>query len=93
MSQYKIKPYSLQQAQKLGVAIKPSKNPAKKIDVFKNNKKVASVGAVDYNDYPTWIEKEGKSYANERRRLYKQRHQKDRQRKGSAGWYADKLLW
>lgn len=93
MSQYKIKPYSLQQAQKLGVSIKPSKNPRKKIDVFKNGEKVVSVGAAGYNDYPTWIQKEGKSYANERRRLYKQRHQNDRQKKGSAGWYADKLLW
>jgi len=28
-----------------------------------------------------------------RRRLYKLRHQKDRMKKGSAGWFADKILW
>jgi hypothetical protein len=30
---------------------------------------------------------------NKRRRLYKSRHQKDRFRTGSAGWFADKILW
>ena len=32
-------------------------------------------------------------YANRRRHLYKQRHQKDRAVKFSPGWYADRLLW
>lgn len=90
---YKIKRYTLAQAKKLGVVVKPSKLKTKKIDVFKNGKKVASVGALGYNDYPTWTQKKGKAYADERRRLYKIRHQKDRIRKGSAGYYADKLLW
>jgi hypothetical protein len=35
----------------------------------------------------------GKKIADERRRLYKIRHKKDRSVKGSAGYYADKLLW
>jgi hypothetical protein len=35
----------------------------------------------------------GKAYADERRRLYKIRHSKDRNVKGSDGYYADKLLW
>lgn len=90
---YKIKPYTKAQARKLGVQVKPSKVRGKKIDVFKNGKKIVSVGAIGYNDYPTYIQKKGKKYADERRRLYKIRHNKDRKIRGSAGYYADKLLW
>ena len=90
---YKIKPYTKAQARKLGVQVKPSKVKGKKIDVFKNGKKIVSVGAIVYNDYPTYIQKKGKKYADERRRLYKIRHNKDRKIRGSAGYYADKLLW
>lgn len=28
-----------------------------------------------------------------RRKRYKQRHEKDRHLKGSAGWFADQILW
>ena len=90
---YQIKRYSYEQAAKLGVEIKRSKNKSKKIDVFKNGEKIASIGASSYNDFPTWIEKEGIKYAKERRKLYKQRHEKDRHKKGSPGWYSDKILW
>tara|TARA_Y100001937_G_C7115836_1_gene330087 strand:+ start:1656 stop:1934 length:279 start_codon:yes stop_codon:yes gene_type:complete len=90
---YRIKEYTKKQARKLGVQVKPSKVKGKKIDVFKKGKKVASVGAIGYNDYPTYIQKKGKKYADERRRLYKIRHNKDRKVRGSAGYYADKLLW
>jgi hypothetical protein len=50
------------------------------------------------NDYPTYLEKEKKGkypkgYAKERRKLYKQRHEEDRHKKGTNGWYADKILW
>ena len=89
---YRIKPYSFRQAKKLGVSIKPSTVKGKKIDVFKKGKKVASVGALGYNDYPTWMQKKGKKYADERRRLYKIRHAKDRNVRGTAGYYADKIL-
>ena len=65
----------------------------KKIDVFKNGEKVASVGALGYSDYPTYMRTKGKAYADERRRLYKIRHAKDRNVKNSDGYYADKLLW
>lgn len=92
-SKYKIKPYTFNQAKKLKVEVKPSKVKGKKIDVFKKGKKVASVGALGYNDYPTWMQKKGKKYADERRRLYKIRHKNDRNVRNSAGYYADKLLW
>lgn len=29
----------------------------------------------------------------DRRRAYKLRHEKDRHEKGTAGWFADKVLW
>lgn len=95
---YKILPYSKAKADSLRVEIKPSTNPLKKIDVFKNGKKVASIGALGMNDYPTYMEKEkkgyfAKGYAKERRRLYKLRHEKDRNKIGTNGWYADKILW
>tara|TARA_Y100001972_G_C7624289_1_gene313105 strand:- start:83 stop:361 length:279 start_codon:yes stop_codon:yes gene_type:complete len=90
---YRIKPYSFKQAKKLNVEIKPSKVKGKKIDVFKKGKKVASIGAIGYNDYPTYIQKKGKKFADKRRKLYKIRHEKDRKVKGSAGYYADQILW
>ena len=77
----------------MGVVVKPSSVKGKKIDVFKNDQKIASVGALGYSDYPTYMKTKGKAYADERRRLYKIRHSKDRNVKGSDGYYADKLLW
>lgn len=91
---YRIKPYSFSRARVLGVDIKPSRVQGKKIDVFsKDGKKLASIGALGYGDYATFWEKEGKKYADEKRRLYKLRHEKDRKVKGSAGYYADQILW
>ena len=91
--QYTIKRYSYRQAKKLGVTIKPSTRKNKKIDVYKNGKKVASIGALGYGDYPTFIETEGKISANNHRKRYKKRHEKDRHVPDSAGLYADEILW
>ena len=90
---YTITNYTKQQAKKLGVTVKPSTVKGKKIDVFKNGKKVASVGAIGYGDYPTYKKTKGKKYADERRRLYKIRHSSNRNKKGTNGYYADKRLW
>jgi hypothetical protein len=57
--------YSYDQAEKLNVEIKPSSNKKKKIDVFKNDKKIASIGAIGYLDYPNFIKKNGLEYANQ----------------------------
>jgi hypothetical protein len=93
MSSYKIKPHSIKQAHLLGVTIKTSANPSKKIDVYKDGDKIASIGSSGYNDYALWMEKKGKAYADERRRLYKARHEKDRNKVGTTSYYADKILW
>jgi hypothetical protein len=91
---YRIKSYSKQRAEKLGVIIKPSTVQGKKIDVFnKKGEKLASIGALGYGDYPTFMAEEGKEYADGRRKAYKMRHEKDRHVRGSAGYYADQLLW
>jgi hypothetical protein len=89
---YSITKYSYEKAKQLGVKIKPSKNTGKKIDVYKNGVKVASVGNIHYKDFPNYL-KQDKDLAIQRRHLYKLRHEKDRHRKGSAGYYADQLLW
>jgi hypothetical protein len=90
---YRITNYTKEQAKKLGVTVKPSSVKGKKIDVFKNGEKICSVGALGMGDYPTFIREKGKEYADVRRRLYKKRHEKDRHKAGTAGYYADKLLW
>lgn len=96
---YSIKPYTFAQAKKLGVIVKPSTNKGKKIDVFnKEGKKIATVGAIGYKDYPTYMELEklGRvpyGTARKRRALYKIRHDKDRKIKNSDGYFADRLLW
>ena len=90
---YKPTKRQLLNAQKLGVIIVPSSNSRKKIDVYRNGKKISEIGATGYLDYDGYIRTEGLKVANERRRLYKLRHEKDRHRKGTAGYYADKILW
>lgn len=89
---YRIKDYSYNQAKKLGVDIKPSTNPKKKIDVFKHGNKIASIGAYGYKDYPTYLQ-ENKQLAELKRKNYKLRHEKDRHIKNTNGYYADKILW
>ena len=90
---YKITKYSYDQAKKLGVEIKSSSNSKKKIDVFKKGVKIASIGARNYGDYPSYIQIEGKQYAETRRRLYRLRHKGEEKVIGSNGFYAWYLLW
>ena len=91
---YRITNYTKEQASKLGVIVKPSTVKGKKIDVYnKKGEKLASVGALGYGDYPTFKSKHGKEYADERRKLYKMRHESDRHQRGTPGYFADKLLW
>jgi hypothetical protein len=90
---YKITDYTYRRAAILGVDVTPSRNKNKKIDVYKNGKKLASIGFLGAMDYPTYIKEKGLSYANIRRKLYKIRHNKDRHIINSAGYFADQLLW
>jgi hypothetical protein len=89
---YHITPYTYRQAKRLGVRVEPSKNPAKKIDVWNGTKRI-SIGARGMGDYPTYRQTRGIRFAKQRRRLYKMRHAKDRTKRGTPGYYADQLLW
>jgi hypothetical protein len=90
---YVITSYTRKQAKRLGVVVKLSTNASKKIDVFKNGEKIASIGGAGYSDYSTYIKTHGKEYADKRRALYRIRHEKDRHVSGSNGFLADQLLW
>jgi hypothetical protein len=91
---YKISTYSFAQAKKIGVIISSSKNKKYKIDVFhKDGDYITSIGATGYSDYPTYMKTHGKKYADNRRRLYKIRHNNDRNVLHSRGWYSDHILW
>jgi len=90
---YEIKPYTEQQAKRLGVSVRPSTNPKKKVDVFEGGKKVASIGDVNYSDYGSYLKERGKEYADERRRLYRIRHANTMNKIGSPSFYSSRLLW
>lgn len=71
----------------LGVTVRPSTVKNKKLDVFnKDGEKIASIGDIRYSDFLQHGDEE-------RRKRYKIRHQKNRNVKGSAGYYADRILW
>ena len=74
---YTILPYTKDKAKQLGVTVTPSTKKGKKLDVFKNGKLIASIGAIGYKDYPTYLKEDGQAIANERRRLYRLRHTKN----------------
>jgi hypothetical protein len=91
---YKILPYTLAQAKRLNVKVRPSSKANKKIDVYdRKGNFVVSVGAKGYLDFPTYKKLFGKKIADQRRKLYKARHEKDRKVKRSPGYFADQLLW
>lgn len=94
---FAISDYHRRKAERLKVSINYSNNPDKKLDVFNNGKKIASIGAAGYWDFISYLkaEKEGKfpeGYAEKRRRLYKLRHQKNNI-PGTPGHYALEILW
>tara|TARA_R110000851_G_scaffold3212_6_gene13097 strand:- start:324 stop:662 length:339 start_codon:yes stop_codon:yes gene_type:complete len=105
---YKIKQYSLDKIQELNkklktdaFSIKLSKNPLKKLDVYLYDDIIASIGAIKKNgiaylDYPTYIETMGKEYADNRRRLYYERHKNEPTIKDGEvtnSWWAKYLIW
>lgn len=83
---YVITKYSFDKAKRLGVEIVPSTVKNKKIDVYKNGIKVASIGDNRYTDFATTDNKE-------QRRRFKLRFDKTRKVVGSNSWWSDKLLW
>jgi hypothetical protein len=88
---YTITNYSKQKAKEYDVIIKPSKKKNKKIDVYKDNKLIASIGAKGYKDYPTFMIEDGKEYADKKRNLYRKRHRNDLN--SGNGLWANRILW
>jgi hypothetical protein len=89
-----ITPYTRNQAKKFGVVVKVSKNPSKKLDVFKNGVKIASIGQRGAKDYGIYLIEKGEKYANERRRLYRIRHASDISKgRDTAAFWSLNLLW
>ena len=73
-------------AARLGVSVRPSAVKNKKLDVYKEGKKVASIGDIRYSDYLQHGDLK-------RRANYKARHESNRHRVGTAGYFADRILW
>lgn len=95
---YRIKDIQRKNAQRLGVTIRPSSDPKKKLDVYKNGLLIARIGANGYDDYATYLQQEKKGQAppgtaEKRRTLYAIRHANDRMYKGTPGYYAYEILW
>jgi len=67
---YKISSIQKSNAKKLNVDIKPSTNKNKKIDVFKDDKKVGSIGAIKYKDYSIYFKKRGGKEIADQRKNY-----------------------
>jgi hypothetical protein len=74
---YTILPYTKEKAKQLGVTVTPSTKKGKKLDVYKNGKLIASIGDINYSDFPTYVKEKGLKYAEERRRMYRLRHTKN----------------
>lgn len=89
---YQITPEQYQKAKQLGVQIFPSDRPAKKIKVVTKSK-ILYIGDSKYSDYSQYIASHGLQYANERRRLYRIRHEKDMNVLGTPGYYSLRILW
>lgn len=85
-------------ANKLGIELFQSKNKNKKLDAYKNGIFQASFGGNGYKDFHLYKKEYGIEFANQKRKQYKIRHEKDRHikyRNGklTAGYLADKILW
>lgn len=103
MSSYKITEYTYNRAKMLGVEVKTSKDPKKKIDIFKDGELIARVGGMRpngeaYGDYPTYLLRErkgeiAKNSARIRQILFLKRFAKAIEVKGSDAWWSSKLLW
>ena len=78
------------------VFVAPSATEGKKYDVYKDDKKLASFGAVGYQQY---MDRAGGYYSKydhhdkKRRALYNIRHAKDMNNFESPGWFASRYLW
>lgn len=88
---YQITKHTFNQAKRFGLDVKPSRKPNKKLDVYREGQYLASIGAKGMGDFGQYLETKGKTFAEERRRLYHLRHPKGK--KDSPQQLAKDLLW
>ena len=82
-----VLPVAKKLAKRLGVTVKASQNPCKKLDVFnEKGKKVATIGSRQHEDYLQHQDAK-------RRTNFKKRMERHRHKLGSPSFYADKILW
>ena len=70
----------------LGVQVKKSTKKHKKLDVFRSDQKLASIGDKPYTDFLQTGDKQ-------QQKRYKSRHQRTRVKVGTPSFYADRILW
>ena len=92
-TKYQITSRQIANARALGVEIRPSSNPDKKLDVYKGGELVARIGSAEHADFDIYLRTKGLAYAQGRRRLYRARNAMTRKVKGTPAYYADKILW
>jgi len=90
---YVILPRQKANAKKLGVSIKPSINKKKKIDIYRDGKKIANAGAIGYKDYSVYLKEDGKEIADKKKKAYRARHKYENLKKDSNGYFAWFILW
>ena len=93
---YPITQRSKQIAKEHNLIIKPSNDKTHKIDVYNEKGLITSIGALGYNDYPTYLKMEAegkklKGFANSRKKLYRISHKKDLKTK--KGGLVTLILW
>jgi hypothetical protein len=95
MSEYQITKRQEDNATRENVIIFPAdKDSKKKIEVYdEDGLYMFSIGDKRYKDYDIYLKEKGKQYADNRRRLYKIRHEKTRHKKGTPSYFADRILW
>ena len=64
---YEIKQYSFKKAEELGLQIRSSTRKGKKIDVYKGDDYLTSIGSSNYKDFPTYLLENGEEYAEKRK--------------------------
>ena len=94
MNNYIISEHSKIQAKKLNLIIKVSTRKNKKIDVYDaQNNYINSIGNINYNDYGSYLRIYGQIHADERRKLYHNRHKKGIEIVNSKQYLSAKILW
>ena len=90
---YFISDYTYHKARRIGVEVKPSTIADKKLDVYKDGNKIASVGIIGAPDYPTYMALYGSAYAYGKKIDYLNRYKREIYSKWSNRWLIYQLLW